>query len=123
MQKEKSTAVVAAAAVEILFETVAYNDRRTGAPRLRMAASNTRCFRGEFRVAGMRFVSRTNTQMVSGIPRLYYKTFAETKPVLEFKPQKEFTPMKKTSKTVMGQGTEEPQFAAFVGIDWADQEH
>src|SRR5262249_37352458 len=58
-----------------------------------------------------RFVSRTNTQKSSGmgLTRLYYKAFAETKPV--------------PSQSQPKRRNMENEFPAFVAIDWADQKH
>ena len=67
-----------------LFTAVQYGRLDSaGAPRLRIALPDTRCPRIELRAAGMRFASKTNTQMSSGSglkrKRLYYKAFVEAK--------------------------------------------
>jgi len=74
---------------------------------------------------GMRFVSKTNTQMSSGNNRLCYKAFAEAKSCLPkiivgTGARKQ---MKTAASLAMTAATVDPQFAAYIGLDWGDQKH
>ena len=54
------------AAVEISNQWIAYNAGQQAPRGYELPCPTLRCFHGGFRVAGRRFVSRTNTQIVSG---------------------------------------------------------
>src|SRR5215510_3692647 len=57
--------------------------REVGVPRLRIAGPDIRCPSGEFRAAGALCFQNEYSEVVwYGLTRLYYKAFAETKPVL-----------------------------------------
>ena len=68
--------------------------------------------------------SITNTQMTSEATatRLDYKGLAETSPASAPKANRQGGGLKAMTEKKC-QPLQEPQFAAFVGIDWADQKH
>ena len=69
----------------------------------------------------MRFGSLTNTQMMPRHPRARYKDFAEPKPACSWSPLEVLdAEVFDDTQPILTPGLE---FAALVGIDWADQKH
>jgi transposase len=87
-----------------------------GIPLLRIASANARRLVGCFEQREA-LVPETNAQMTSG-SRLYYRPFGGTKPAC----QKIHTGGCFMSD-VPGSVAAEPEWAAFVAIDWADKKH
>src|SRR5260221_5199291 len=75
-----------------------------------------RCFHGESRAAGPHFVSRTNTQMSSGLQDSTIRPSRKQSRPAPTPFRKRSIAMKKTENIVSA--AEELKFAAFVGIDW-----
>ena len=68
----------------LLFDVGVFaNVARVGVPRLPIAGPDLRCPSGEFRAAGALCFQNEYSEVVwYGLTRLYYKAFAETKPIL-----------------------------------------
>ena len=114
MLREGFSTVVAARAlwksVSCLVLAAMSAQTRAGTPPLRIAEPDTRCPRIEFRAAGCTLSPKRILRCcLEGLRRLYYKAFAETRHA---------GPHLNSDKRIM-----EPEFAAFVAIDWADQKH
>src|SRR3989442_8410183 len=68
----------------------------------------------------MRLVPVTNTQMLSG-SRLHYKPFAGAKSARSIYRLEKESPMSNEVAETMA--SPEPEWAAFVALDWADKKH
>jgi len=92
-----------------------------GVPRLRVLWPNTRCLKSESRAAGRALLRNEYSDEVrnKAVKRAHYKDFAEARPASAWVEDKEDEETTMSGK----EKVPEPEFVAFVGIDWADQKH
>ena len=92
-----------------------------GVPRLRVLSPNTRCLKSESRAAGRALLRNEYSDEVrnKAVKRAHYKDFAGARPASAWVEDKEDEETTMSGK----EKVPEPEFVAFVGIDWADQKH
>jgi hypothetical protein len=92
-----------------------------GVPRLRVLSPNTRCLKPESRAAGGALLRNEYSDEVrnKAVKRANDKDFAGARPASAWVEDKEDEETTMSGKKKVP----EPEFVAFVGIDWADQKH
>src|SRR5262249_7299705 len=91
-------------------------------PQLRVTHPNSGCLSKESRAAGTHFVSRTNTQIRSGQQDSTIRASRKQSRPAAMRARGWRKQMQQAWLKARG-ASEEPEFVAFVGIDWGDEEH